>query len=77
MIAFYTLHKQTAFNFSPDKERAFFEIWTKKEAYTKCIGTGLSVDLKSINTLSASINNNIITFTKNEYMCSVCVIKNI
>lgn len=62
-------------NNSPDKEKAFFEIWTKKEAYTKCIGTGLSVDLKSINTLAAPICENIETFIQDGYVCSVCTLK--
>ena len=36
----------------PEKTHAFFEIWTRKEAYTKEKGTGLICDLISINTLS-------------------------
>lgn len=60
---------------SADKEKAFFEIWTKKEAYTKCRGTGLSVDLKSINTLASPICENIETFIQDGYVCSVCTLK--
>lgn len=59
-------------NSSPYKEKAFFEIWTKKEAYTKCIGTGLSCNLKSINTLAAPFCDNIETFIQDGYVCSVC-----
>ena len=62
-------------NTSTDKEKAFFEIWTKKEAYTKCMGTGLSVDLKSINTLAAPICENIETFIQDGYVCSVCTLR--
>lgn len=62
-------------NSASDKEQAFFEIWTKKEAYTKCMGTGLSVDLKSINTLAAPICENIETFIQDGYVCSVCTLK--
>lgn len=61
-------------NNATEKDKAFFEIWTKKEAYTKCMGTGLSVDLKSINTLAAPICENIETFIQDGYVCSVCTI---
>lgn len=37
----------------------FFEIWTAKEAYFKCIGTGIT-DLKSIDTLTDSFKKKII-----------------
>lgn len=37
---------------SQEKAHAFFEIWTRKEAYTKEKGTGFICDLTSINTLS-------------------------
>jgi 4'-phosphopantetheinyl transferase len=36
----------------------FYEIWTLKESYIKCLGKGLSIPLKSF---SISINNEIIT----------------
>ncbi len=37
---------------SDDSENRFFEIWTKKEAYTKYLGTGLRNNITDINTLS-------------------------
>lgn len=40
-------------NSSPEQsEDRFFEIWTKKEAYTKYLGTGLRNNITDINTLS-------------------------
>ncbi len=38
----------------------FFEIWTLKEAYFKCIGTGLGSDIKTVS----------FDISKNEILCS-------
>ena len=35
-----------------DSDRRFFEVWTKKEAYLKCKGTGIAGGLKSVNDLN-------------------------
>ena len=32
-----------------NSDNGFFEIWTLKEAYFKCIGTGLSSDIKNVS----------------------------
>ena len=51
-----------------DSDWRFFEVWTKKEAYLKCKGTGLSGGLKSVNVLNLPIK----TLRHEDYMVSVC-----
>lgn len=62
-------------------ENGFFEIWTLKEAYFKCIGTGLGADIKNVN---FSISENGVHCSEkgfecsfisvdNSYICSVCM----
>lgn len=61
-------------------ENGFFKIWTLKEAYFKCIGTGLGADIKDV---SFEINNSEIICSEKgyefsffpideNYICSVC-----
>ncbi len=62
-------------------ENRFFEIWTLKEAFFKCKGTGLGADIKSV---SFGIDGNNIICSKDGYqlcfeeisdgyICSVCI----
>lgn len=62
------------------EENGFFNIWTLKEAYFKCIGTGLGADIKNV---SFKINKKNILCSESgfecsfhkiddEYICSVC-----
>lgn len=51
-----------------DSDWRFFEVWTKKEAYLKCKGTGLSGGLKSVNVLKLPIQ----TFAYEDYLISIC-----
>ncbi len=46
----------------------FFEIWTLKEAYFKCIGTGLDANIKNV---SFKINGNIIECSEKGFRCSI------
>ena len=62
------------------EERRLFEIWTLKEAYFKCIGTGLGADIKSVsfeicgNKIKCSQAGFSCSFYEvpEGYICSVC-----
>ena len=47
-------------------KNGFFEIWTLKEAYFKCIGTGLGADIKNV---FFDIDNNGIKCSEEGYDC--------
>ncbi len=50
-----------------DSDRRFFEVWTKKEAYLKCKGTGLSGGLNCVNVLELPFE----TMDYEDYIISV------
>lgn len=61
----------------------FFEIWTLKEAFFKCKGTGLGADIKTVGfditdgNITCSENGYDLFFEKltDGYVCSVCIKK--
>lgn len=55
---------------SDERALRFLEIWTAKEAYFKCIGTGIT-DLKSICVLDDDIKSKTRTFQIGDYTVSI------
>ncbi len=56
-----------------NKDLAFCIVWTRKEAYFKCIGTGLSKEMKHINTLNPGKRFTIKTNLIDSYAYSICL----
>lgn len=71
---FFTNSEQRYIGASLDDEynRRFYEVWTKKEAYIKCIGTGLTTSLKSINVVDTKGAELIYIREIKKYILSVC-----
>ncbi|NLB41548.1 MAG: 4'-phosphopantetheinyl transferase superfamily protein [Clostridiales bacterium] len=55
-----------------NQDYASYEIWTKKEAYIKYLGKGLSIPLTSFNVLDNKISSIMNTKEQCKYIISVC-----
>jgi len=69
---FFTSDEQINIRQSENKDIAFYDIWTKKEAYIKYIGKGLSIPLNSFSVLDEGVCSMMKTFQIQEYLVSVC-----
>ncbi|MBQ7433944.1 MAG: 4'-phosphopantetheinyl transferase superfamily protein [Lachnospiraceae bacterium] len=54
-----------------EKSERFFHVWTKKEALTKYLGSGLHNHLKKINTQDISLQPDFTTWSYESFICSV------
>lgn len=53
-------------------DREFFEVWTRKEAYVKMLGTGLAYGLRNFDVLNGSLYCSFITEQLPQHTLSVC-----
>ena len=69
---FFSEGEQAYFSKKENKPSAFTEIWTRKEAYLKCKGTGISEDLSAFDTTSDDLKTYLYSANIGEYFLSVC-----
>ncbi len=55
-----------------EKIARFFKVWTGKEAYTKMLGCGLTVQLNTFSVLSDEIKEKLQYIRKDDYIICVC-----
>lgn len=71
---FFSKQEQKFINLANDnQDKRFFEIWTKKEAYIKWTGKGLSQSLSSFDVTAPDIRKLFKTFEIDKYIISVCL----
>lgn len=68
-VRFFTENEKNYIQNDPER---FFEIWTKKEAYIKMLGTGLTTPLSSFDVLTKNIKRMLFSTTFEDFSISVC-----
>lgn len=69
---FFTPHEAQWVRENASQRAAFYEIWTKKEAYLKMRGTGLTASLRAFDVLDGDLAVQIETRTLSKHVLSVC-----
>ena len=69
---FYHPREREYVHGAEDEARAFCRIWTRKEAYLKMTGEGISTDLTAFDTTSSPLGERMVTFDLDGYCLSVC-----
>lgn len=69
---FFTAGELKYIQENENKDIAFYDIWTKKEAYAKMLGTGLMTPLSSFDVTDKELRKNFISKYISGYMISVC-----
>ena len=69
---FYHPNERDYVRSAPDQPFAFCEIWTRKEAYLKMTGEGISTDLTAFDTTSFPLKEQLFTAALAGYCLSVC-----
>ncbi len=68
---YFTNNEYSKYINSLEKEQKFLEIWTKKEAYIKWDGKGISYGLKKIDVFDEKVKDKFISQKIGEYILSV------
>lgn len=68
--------KQYVESDNENSSKRFYEIWTKKEAYVKWIGEGLSIPLRSFDVLADPMSCCLETVQIDNYAVSICRTEN-
>ena len=69
---FFHINERGYVNGSEDKNLAFCRIWTRKEAYLKMTGEGISTDLTAFDTTSEPLRSRLVTKDMDGWCLSVC-----
>ena len=69
---FYHPREREVVHAAEEEERAFCRIWTRKEAYLKMTGEGISADLTAFDTTASPLSERLYTVDLDGYCLSVC-----